>query len=355
LGAIYNLGILTVANSTFSGNSASNGAAILSFGTLTVTDSTFSGNSALFGGAIGIGRSPFGDSLTVINSTFSGNSASGRGGAIYFNSRGTLTITNSTFSGNSAPDGGGITNTVGNATLRGAILAGPSSGGNCNGRMTDGGYNISDDDSCGFSATGSHNNTDPLLSPDGLADNGGPTDTIALQPASPAIDKIPPADCPATDQRGYSRPAPGQADCDIGAYELDAGPGPPVDCSTAQASKANLVALALPFVLVPEQVTGVSDSSGPYSVSITSITQDKPISRSRLLCPDGVGVGTNTASVRPIKQGSGGLIYTLGFTATDTGGAGSCTGAVEVCVQDLFHQGKCVDTGESYDATKCPP
>jgi len=33
--------------------------------------------------------------------------------------------------------------------------------------MTDGGYNISDDDSCGFFATGSHNNTDPLLSPDG--------------------------------------------------------------------------------------------------------------------------------------------------------------------------------------------
>nr|BBJ47930.1 hypothetical protein SAVMC3_05590 [Streptomyces avermitilis] len=48
-----------------------------------------------------------------------------------------------------------------------------------------------------------------------LADNGGPTDTTALLPGSPALDA---ADgCPATDQRGVARPQ-GTA-CDIGAYE----------------------------------------------------------------------------------------------------------------------------------------
>jgi hypothetical protein len=48
-----------------------------------------------------------------------------------------------------------------------------------------------------------------------LADNGGPTWTQALLPGSPAIGAA--TSCPATDQRGYPRPATGP--CDIGAYE----------------------------------------------------------------------------------------------------------------------------------------
>jgi hypothetical protein len=44
------------------------------------------------------------------------------------------------------------------------------------------------------------NSTDPLLDPAGLQ-NKGPTETIALQSMSPAIDVIPVSDCPATDQR----------------------------------------------------------------------------------------------------------------------------------------------------------
>jgi hypothetical protein len=105
---------------------------------------------------------------------------------------------------------------------------------NCFGTITDAGYNISDDSTCGFAKTGSANNGDgvnPLLSSAGLADNGGPTQTIALQSGSPAIDAIPVANCtdqasppqPITnDQRGFLRPDPGAAACDIGAYESDA-------------------------------------------------------------------------------------------------------------------------------------
>jgi hypothetical protein len=51
------------------------------------------------------------------------------------------------------------------------------------------------------------------------ADNGGPTDTIALLPGSLAIDVVPAAVCPATDQRGFTRPDFGEAFCDVGAYE----------------------------------------------------------------------------------------------------------------------------------------
>jgi hypothetical protein len=59
-----------------------------------------------------------------------------------------------------------------------------------------------------------------------LQDNGGPTMTHALQTVpvvSAAIDQIPEADCGVTtDQRGVLRPQ-GPA-CDVGAFELEAGP-----------------------------------------------------------------------------------------------------------------------------------
>lgn len=57
---------------------------------------------------------------------------------------------------------------------------------------------------------------DPKLGP--LADNGGPTLTMALLPGSPAIDAGSAVGAPATDQRGVARPqGPG---VDIGAFEL---------------------------------------------------------------------------------------------------------------------------------------
>ena len=59
------------------------------------------------------------------------------------------------------------------------------------------------------------NNTDPKLGP--LANNGGPTLTMALLPGSPAIDAGDTSLAPATDQRGFPRPA-GLA-ADIGAFE----------------------------------------------------------------------------------------------------------------------------------------
>ena len=52
---------------------------------------------------------------------------------------------------------------------------------------------------------------DPLLDPAGLKDNGGPTQTIALLPGSPAINAGDPDVCAnppvnGVDQRGYARP-----------------------------------------------------------------------------------------------------------------------------------------------------
>ena len=56
----------------------------------------------------------------------------------------------------------------------------------------------------------------PMLGP--LANNGGQTQTMLPQAGSPAIDAGNDANCPATDQRGVSRPQ--GVHCDIGAVEL---------------------------------------------------------------------------------------------------------------------------------------
>jgi hypothetical protein len=210
---------LTVTNSTLSGNVATIGGAIASDGPVFVAGSTLVGNSSTnVGGAIFIGASGL---LDVSNSTFTGNFTSLAGGAIH-NSATTATVASSTVSGNTATiDGGAIFNgRTGSLTVQNSVLAG-NSGGNCGTviPVTDGGHNISWPDT-----TCPGINADPRLGP--LASNGGPTQTLALLPTSPAIDALPRvgAGCPATDQRGISRPQ--GPNCDIGAFELTVNPTP---------------------------------------------------------------------------------------------------------------------------------
>ena len=214
-GGIDNAGTLTVTDSTVSGNTATigDGGGIDNAGTLTVTDSTLSGNTATIGDGGGIDNA---GTLTVTDSTLSGNSAGSLGGGI--DNAGTLTVTDSTLSGNSAVDAAGVA-TSGNLSLGATIVANSTSGGDCYGTPSDDlGYNLDDDGTCRFSTT-NHDlpNTNPLLDPSGLQDNGGPTQTIALESGSPAIAKVTASLCSATDQRGVTRIDP----CDIGAYETN--------------------------------------------------------------------------------------------------------------------------------------
>jgi hypothetical protein len=118
-GAIQNLGTLSIANCTLSGNSATTigGALYNAQGSLSLANCTISGNSA--GGIPGGGGGAIYDfqgSVSITNSTISGNSAgnilgggTGVGGAIC-DIRGSMSITNSTISGNSTSSfgGGGI-------------------------------------------------------------------------------------------------------------------------------------------------------------------------------------------------------------------------------------------------------
>jgi predicted outer membrane repeat protein len=278
-GGISSAGTLTITNSTLSGNSAIGGGGISNTGTLTITYSTLSGNSAnhrfipfpisgMGGGILNQGA------LTINNSTLSGNSVYGGnnvrfgmggpgiGGGI--SNQGTLSITNSTLSGNSANGGGGsigfgigsgigggissagslslVSDTISDNVINGGAGSGGggveiSSGQNPIVESIDSifknpiGGNVTVTSGGVFRSLG-HNlfsdapalsvdptdlvDTDPLLGP--LADNGGPTMTIALLPGSPAINGGIPVVGITTDQRGAPR-LPGIAP-DIGAFEV---------------------------------------------------------------------------------------------------------------------------------------
>src|SRR5262249_56575096 len=65
---------------------------------------------------------------------------------------------------------------------------------------------------------------DPLLGP--LQDNGGPTQTMALLPGSPAIDSGDNTDAPEWDQRGPGYPRIVNGTIDRGAFEVQATTAP---------------------------------------------------------------------------------------------------------------------------------
>jgi hypothetical protein len=174
----------------------------------------------------------FNSSITVTRSTISGNvsgntSTAWHGGGI-FHIDGELSVTNSTFAQNVAPAGtasGILVATFGapaRATITNSVLQGEGGAfacaveGGAAATLTSGGSNVISDGSCNPIAS-DQSATDALLGP--LADNGGPTLTHALLVGSPAIEAADDGGCPATDQRGVTRPQ--GTSCDVGAFELE--------------------------------------------------------------------------------------------------------------------------------------
>ena len=108
------------------------GGGIVNMGTLTVANGTITGNAARLGGGV-YSYYNCGSTLTIANSTISWNTAYSTGGGIYHGSEGTLTVTGSTFVGNSAYDGGGVCSPYGTLTATDCTFAENESYGNYGG------------------------------------------------------------------------------------------------------------------------------------------------------------------------------------------------------------------------------
>jgi hypothetical protein len=255
---ILNEGTLTLSEDAITNGTAesgSGGGISNDGGTLTVTHSLVSNNESTnpngggdSGGIQNLGPNPVtgtAGKLVIEDSTITSNTAA-LGGGIFSWCNGTegacstngttntTTIVNSTIANNDggarSTEGGGLLASQGAISVENSIVAGntvkePLSGtltpSNCGSSgIASLGHNIESAADCGFKAGGDLQNTDPQFMSSGLQDNGGNTNTLALQATSPAIDAIPAGapGCGATDQRGIARPQ--GSGCDIGAYEL---------------------------------------------------------------------------------------------------------------------------------------
>jgi hypothetical protein len=243
-GALYNghgflsSGSGSVINCTFVGDYGQGGAA--GAGGTGGTGMVGNGN----GGTGGTGGNGFGavydavGGLHLTNCTLAFNWANGGGGGEGGAGGGSGTY-NPGFPGSGGSSGDGVGGGINGGFIINTLLA--TNGGNCSGSVTDGGHNLSSDGTCSFTGIGSMSNTDPKIGP--LADNGGPTLTMALLPGSPAIDAGNTSVAPATDQRGFPRPA-GLA-ADIGAFEYGSVM-PTIAVSRSGATGLNILASGNP-------------------------------------------------------------------------------------------------------------
>ncbi len=267
-GGIENGGTLTLVNSTIADNTAEilgfgpgyggepgHGGGIANSGTLTFVNSTIVGNNLPAGGSGG-GLFTSG-TLALVNSTVAENNVSdgGIGGGLYVYS-GTLTLVNSTVAENNVSGGsigtspsggtccysdgvaGGLYVGRGTVTLDSTIVA-LNTDSSTSGVTADdiagtvsssSAYNLIGTGGSGGLVNDVNGNQVGVANPGlgTLANNGGPTQTIALLPGSPAIDKgsNPLAVDPTTgqplttDQRGPGFVRIINGTVDIGAFEF---------------------------------------------------------------------------------------------------------------------------------------
>ncbi len=160
-----------------------------------------------------------GGTITIRNTTISGNSSIAGGDSAIINF-GLLNISFSTIAEN---DGLGIqtgaqAGTASQITIDNSIVANNAERDCYWPALIDATWSsahILSDGSCETSGVFERPAVSEMFLGD-LAENGGPTQTHALLEGSLAIDAAE-GDCPATDQRGASRPM--GSECDLGAFE----------------------------------------------------------------------------------------------------------------------------------------
>jgi hypothetical protein len=254
-GGISNQGSATVSFSTVSANFASItnfgnvggfGGGIFNSGELHVDTSLIFRNTAGgdyygYGGGIANGNYRYpGGNVTVVNSTLTENLAfangdgfgTAEGGGISSEEGGVVEVRHSTIARNQSNGGASYVTGAGGGVLiedsqfhlHNSILAANSAkntGNDFEGALSSSGFNLISNSGSGSGyAPTDILDVDALL--DALAPNGGPTETIALLPGSPAIDAGDNTDAPEWDQRGPGFPRIVNGTVDIGAFEVQA-------------------------------------------------------------------------------------------------------------------------------------
>jgi hypothetical protein len=310
-GGIYaDGGMLTLTTTTLSGNTASGGLG----GPGSNVASGMGGQGGRGGSGAGAGIFATGGLVTLTNTTIAGNTLSGGsggwgghagngqdgypgdggpgdGGGLSLNAMAQVcfsTIANNQAMGGPAT-GGGVSNhgqlqtrdslLVGNTTAGDGINSGPDVGGDL-GSL---GHNLvsNSQGGTGFDATDLLD-VDPMLGP--LQNNGGPTQTMALLPGSPAIDAGDNTGAPRFDQRGRGFHRIVNGIIDIGAFEVQsAGPGPAARREGLGAGPS----LALPVSSLP-------------------LRTDSPASWSSARFPSQVTIPTETLNIAPRQAGQSG-------------------------------------------------
>ena len=318
-GAFTIQGSLSITSSTLSGNAANFGAGrFYNGGTVTVSNSTISGNTANNGGAIFNGG---GGTLNLLGSTLSSNTANVTGGAIWNDS--TINVTNSTLSGNSATSfGGGFYNqspalSVSGATLNIAntIIANSTSGGDYAGGGTvnlispsTAANNLVSQGSFSWATT----KTSAEINLGTLANNGGPTQTLALLNGSAAI-----ATANATvsnaapvnglDQRGVTRSSTAPS---IGAYEYIAPVASKLGLTTSAAGSVNGVAFTTQPVITLQDSQGATATTNNSPVTMTVSSGATTLGTTTVNAVNGVATFTDVGI-----SGTVGTAYTLTFAS----------------------------------------
>ncbi len=287
------------------------------YGTMTLIDTTIAGNATVPGSGV-----------------YAGNPA-GSGGGI-FELSGTVTVSDCTIADNSAAVyGGGLWVDTGTATLDNTIVA-LNNTDISGGVSSSSAYNLIGTGGSGGLVNGVNGNqvgvADPGLGT--LADNGGPTQTIALLPGSPAIDAgsnalavDPTTGLPLVyDQRGPGFPRIVNGTVDIGAFEYE----PPVSVTA---------------------ITDVSPDPRNSTVSVVDVTFSRPINPSSLT--SGALTLTDNGSANLIESGVtltlvSGSTYAIGDLTGLTGAEGNYT--LTVNAADILDPNGVAGTGTSSTA-----
>jgi hypothetical protein len=314
VGTTFSITDSTIADNHLQGADSAVGDGILSgpFGSLRIERSTISGNTetnvpALYG--YGGGLYSVASAVTVRNSTIAENQSLTEGGGLDV-SNGSLNLTSSTIAGNQSDQGGGLfacfcssvesTNSIladNTATSGGADVY--MTGGTFDAAFTLMQSGVQGGTLVETVAGSNRLGVNPQLGT--LTNNGGPTETMALPPSSPAVNQ---GSGSGTDQRGLTRPvifpgvplsaAAGANGADMGAFELQgsAAAAPPsnkFDFGNLKLNTKKGIAYLIIFVPGPGDV-GL-DGKGVQGIPLNQAT----ISRS---VPAG---GVVKLKIRPAK------------------------------------------------------